>query len=295
MYVVLGTVMVRIDKNDLVVIPVKDREKFVLNTHLDTLVPHMGGDKSMQKIREVVYVVGLHAVAGRIISLCGRCAQNKRLSLAEQNAPLQPMPISQSIGERWYIYAWGPFADNYKKDYIIGAVESLTKFFVAKVTNNKSMNTFTSFIMNEIVYRFGVPGALVSDQAKEIPGLKNNLIKVLGIQCITTSAYSPRSTGEMERRWRTMREFFHRNTPTTFNDKQELLPVFLFACNISPCKTTGHSPFYLMVGYTPSSARIYKYFCPTSIKALTDATRTMQGNFEKLVNEPRKIETNNTL
>lgn len=33
----------------------------------------------------------------------------------------------------------------------------------------------------------------------------------------------------------------------------------------------------------------------TSIKTLADATQTMQGNFEKLVNETRKIETSNTL
>lgn len=152
--------------------------------------------------------------------------------------------------------------DDNKKDYIISAVETLTKFFVAKVTHNKSMTTFAEFIMNEIVYRFGLPGTIVSDQAKEIPGLKSNLMNVLGIKRITTSAYSPRSNSEIERRWRTMREFFQRNTSTPFHGMQQLLPVFLFACNIAPCKTTGYSPFYLMMGYTAASARMYKHLCP---------------------------------
>lgn len=84
-YVAKGTLMLRIDKNDLVIIPFKYREEFVLNTHLDTLMTHMGGDKLMQTIREVAYVVGLHAVVDRIISMCVRCLQNKRLSLAAQN------------------------------------------------------------------------------------------------------------------------------------------------------------------------------------------------------------------
>ena len=84
------------------------------------------------------------------------------------------------------------------------------------------MPTFTDFIINEIVYRFGVPSTIVSDKATEIPGLKHNLMNVLGITRITTSAYSPRSNGEIERRWRTMREFFQRNTNTPFHDMQKL-------------------------------------------------------------------------
>ena len=62
-------------------------------------MPHMGGDKLIQKIREVAFVVSLHAVVNKIISMCGRCVQNKRLSLAAQNSPMQPTPVSQSIGE----------------------------------------------------------------------------------------------------------------------------------------------------------------------------------------------------
>ena len=133
MYIAKGAVMARIDKNDLVLIPFKDREEFVLNTHLDTLIPHIGGDKLVQKILEVAFVANLHAILNKIISMCGRCVQNKRLSLVVQNSPLQPMPVSNSIGERWHIDSWGPFIDNNQKYYIVGAVEILTKCFVAKV------------------------------------------------------------------------------------------------------------------------------------------------------------------
>lgn len=85
MYVAKGAVMARIDKNDLVLIPFKDREEFVLNTRLDTFMPHMGGDKLVQKIRELAFVVNLHAVVNKIISMRGRCVQNKILCLAAEN------------------------------------------------------------------------------------------------------------------------------------------------------------------------------------------------------------------
>ena len=107
MFVAKGAVMARIDKNDLVLIPFKDREEFVLNTHLDTLMPHIGGEKLVQKIRGVAFVVNLNAVVNKILSMCGRCIQNKRLSTAAQNSPMQPMPVSSSIGERWHIDPWG--------------------------------------------------------------------------------------------------------------------------------------------------------------------------------------------
>ena len=109
------------------------------------------------------------------------------------------MRISKSIGERWHIDTWGPFNDNYKKYYIICAVKALTKYFVAKVFTNKSMKTYSSFIMNEIVYRYGVPKVIVSDQANEIPGLQNDLMKALGIRRIITRAYAARSNGEIEK------------------------------------------------------------------------------------------------
>ena len=71
MFLAEGAVMVRIDKDDLVVIPFKDREGYVLNTHLDALMPHMGENKLALKIREPAYVIGLHAVVNRIINACG--------------------------------------------------------------------------------------------------------------------------------------------------------------------------------------------------------------------------------
>ena len=121
------------------------------------------------------------------------------------------------------------------------------------------------FILDEIVYKFGIPLRIVSDQGTEIPDKNHPTIKPLGITRLTTSSYSPRSNGEIERRWKTMHDFLVRNT-SDFHDLTKLLPVFLFACNLAPCKSTGHSPFYLMMGYTPASACVYRRFCPKPSK-----------------------------
>ena len=79
-----------------------------------------------------------------------------------------------------------------------------------------------------------------------------------------------------------MCEFFKRNTSTPFQDMQGLLPVFVFACNIASCKTTGHSPFYLMMAYAPSSARIYKHFCPRPSQATFAQNSTKSREEERL-------------
>ena len=137
MFVHDGAVMVRLDGKDLVVIPFKDREEFVVNTHQDALMPHLGAEKLMHSIRRCAFVLGLTPIVKEVISKCGRCMQNIVLHKANQTFPIQPMPISVNIGERWHIDLWGVYRDNYKSMYVIGAVEALTKFMVDKVVTNK--------------------------------------------------------------------------------------------------------------------------------------------------------------
>ena len=132
MFVHDGAVMVRLDGKDLVVIPFKDREEFVANTHQDALIPHLGAEKLIHSIRRCAFVLGLTQIVKEVISKCERCMQNIVLHKANQTFPIQPMPVSINIGERWHTDLWGVYRDNYRSMYVIGAVEALTKFMVAK-------------------------------------------------------------------------------------------------------------------------------------------------------------------
>ena len=55
----------------------------------------------------------------------------------------------------------------------------------------------------QLIYKFGVPKHLVTGQGTEFANMKDELIRHLGINRITTTpAYNSRSNGDIERRWR---------------------------------------------------------------------------------------------
>ena len=58
-----GVVVVRQDGIDKALIPYLDREKFVINTHLDPMLGHVGKEKLADRISTKAYVLNL----GRII------------------------------------------------------------------------------------------------------------------------------------------------------------------------------------------------------------------------------------
>lgn len=260
LFVANGILFVDIDHHALAVIPMMDRHEFVVNSHLDRTMPHLGANKLIEKIKQIAYVVGLTGVVKKVLKLCGRCIQSKTLPHKSETYPVQDMPIPETIGERWHIDMWGPFEDKGKKYSVFGAIDVLTKFLVARAYTNKTANTATTFIQDEIVYKYGVPSIITSDKGCEFnDNLGNALNKQLGIRRIRTSRYSPRSNGEIERRWRSLKAFIRRNTDD-FRDFQFLFPKFIFQMNNSPNSTTNCTPHYLMYAYTPNSAALYKTF-----------------------------------
>ena len=76
-------------------------------------------------------------------------------------------------------------------------------------------------------------------------------MNLYGIRRIRTCPYNPRANGEIERRWRTLKNFLRRNTKN-MNDLRVLLPRAVFMINNVPNATTMHLPSYLMYGYTPA-------------------------------------------
>ncbi|GJR60562.1 reverse transcriptase domain-containing protein [Tanacetum coccineum] len=124
-------------------------------------------------IRTGYYWPTMHTDAWKLIRECNDC-QVHRLILRNPQQNLTP------ITSPWPFYKWGidiagPFPEGPGKvKFLIVAIDYFTKWIEAKPVATITGNQVKKFIWDNIVCRFGLPGAIVSDNEKQF---RDNLFK----------------------------------------------------------------------------------------------------------------------
>ncbi len=100
----------------------------------------------------------------------------------------------------------------------------------------------TEMLIDIILARHGLPHQILSDQGTQFAGsLMQGLCKHLGIQSITTSPFHPQANRSVECFHGTLIPMLRKAIPLE-------LPLRLFAIRSSPNRSTGYSPFELLLG-----------------------------------------------
>ena len=85
-------------------------------------------------------------------------------SLTKRNQmPLTPS-ITIEIFDCWGIDFMGPFPPSFQYEYILLAVEYISKWVEAIPTRKNDHRTIIAFLKDNILSRFGTPKAIISDQ-----------------------------------------------------------------------------------------------------------------------------------
>ena len=258
------------------IIPMKSRYQYVVNTHLDPLVGHLQRFQLEEKVKKFAYVKHLKKVILEVIQLCMRCQQTRDVPLSKQMSNVESMPIPHSIGERWHFDILGPFtmetndefdaSYNEEKDktkqYVIGAIEEVSKYLVTRVIPSKRTKDVVDFLLCDIIYKFGVPTILTSDNAKEFfSKVMNEIMAMLNIKRIHTSRFSPRANGVIEVRWRHLKKIIKRNY--ALDDMQNLKRIVsaaTFALNQWICSSTNYAPNAVLFNFMPSSPTMFPLY-----------------------------------
>jgi hypothetical protein len=74
------------------------------------------------------------------------------------------------VGDRWALDVAGPFpvADGGER-YVIAALEYVTRYAVARCVVQHTAESVATFLMEEVVLKFGVFRELLTDGAPELP------------------------------------------------------------------------------------------------------------------------------
>ena len=150
----------------------------------------------------------------------------------------------------WGIYILGPFPQGTRqRKFIIVAVEYYTRWVEVEALATITATAVEKFIWKNIICRFGLPHALISDNGTQFASSKvTRLCANFGIKNNFASVSHPQTNGLAEVTNRTILEGLTRKIEESKNEWADLLDEILWAYRTTPREATQQSPFSLVFG-----------------------------------------------
>ena len=165
--------------------------------------------------------------------------------------PLTPIPVSGPFDRMGVDVVQFPLSDKGNR-YAVVFMDYLTKWTEVFAVPNQSSLTIAQLLVEQIVFRHGVPAELLSDSGMAfLSKLMNEVYSLLGLHKVNTTAYHPQTDGLVERFNRTLTDMLAMTVKENGRDWDKHLPYVLFAYRTSLQESTRESPFYLLYGRDP--------------------------------------------
>jgi hypothetical protein len=133
--------------------------------------------------------------------------------------------------------------------FILTLVDHFSKWAEAIPLPNHKAPTVARALMTHVFARFGAPRQLLTDRGTEFESeLFSELMKLMGVDKLRTTAYKPSTNGTVERFHRTLNSLLGKTVSESHRDWDEWLPQVLAAYRASPHASTGFSPNRLFLG-----------------------------------------------
>lgn len=210
--------------------------------------PHMNGIMLAKKIlRQGYYWSTMETECVQYVRQCHKC---------QIHANLMHIPPSKlhSMTSPWPFSTWGidvigritPAASNGHK-FILVAIDYFTKWVEAASYATLTAVQVSHFIKQNIIYRYGVPQAFVSDNGVHFKGRAAETLEDFGIQVHKSTVYRPQTNGAVEATNKTLKTILERTTQSA-RDWHEQLPLALWGYRTSIRTPTGATPYSLVYG-----------------------------------------------
>lgn len=139
---------------------------------------------------------------------------------------------------------------------IVVARDDLSGLAEARPLRRANAIAIANFLEEEIYYRYGVVGSVVTDNGPEVQGAFKILARRIGIPHITITPYNKHGNGVVERGHLTLREAIIRScekhpvtgAPLNWHTKVRL---GVFADKVTINSATGYSPYFIAHGVEP--------------------------------------------
>ena len=211
---------------------------------------HQGMSKTLERLQQEAYWVGMAGDVERHCRTCITCQQSKLP--APTRAPMTSIPI----GRPWQMVAVDvlevPLSYHHNR-YLLVVQDYFTKWPEAIPLPDQKASRITNELV-KLFSRLGPPDILHSDQGRNFESaILQQTLQAFGLNKSRTTAYHPQCDGMVERLNRSLLQLL-RSYVTKEEDWERYLPLVLYAYRTAPHSSTGVSPFMLMFGRKPKSA-----------------------------------------
>ncbi|XP_022159344.1 uncharacterized protein K02A2.6-like [Momordica charantia] len=133
--------------------------------------------------------------------------------------------------------------------YTIVVVDYFTKRAEAEALSTITKARITAFIWTSIVYRFGIPNTIVTDNGKQFDNVKfKDFCSKLGISHLCSSPAHPKANGQVEAINKIIKWGLKLRLDARKRRWVEELPEVLWSYRTTPRESTGETPFAMAFG-----------------------------------------------
>ena len=229
-------------------IPDDEIESILNHCHNSPYGGHFQGDRTAAKVLQSgFYWPSLFKDAHEFVKRCDRCQHTGNISKRNE-MPLNYI-LEVELFDVWGIDFMGPFVMSFRNQYILLAVDYVSKWVEAIATPTSDASVVLEFLKKNIFNRFGTPRAIISDEGTHFCNKQfAALLLKYGVRHKVACAYHPQTNGQAEVSNREIKQILEKTVNATRKDWSKKLDDSLWAYRTAYKTPLGLSPYQLVYG-----------------------------------------------
>jgi len=226
---------------------------------------HAGVKKTFAMMIARVWWPHMHSDISKWIAACKECQWVT--TPPRRNVKLMPIGCTRKF-QMWAMDVKGPLPRSKEKyRFLLVLIDMYSRWVEAFALKNYTTVIIKEIVDREIVARFGVPEAVLTDQGSSfISGPATDYFTKLGVEQRKTKRFYPQCNGMVERWNRSVGDYFQKKCNLKGNDWPDFLQFFLRAYRMQPNRMTGTSPYKIVFGTQPRTPIEEAFELPTITK-----------------------------
>ena len=229
-------------------VPEAEIPEILLHRHGSSYAGHFAAFKTVSKILQAgFWWPTMLRDAQTFISKCSSCQRQGNIS--KRNEIPQNFILEIEVFDGWGIDFMGPFPPSCKNEYILVAVDYVSKWVEAIASPTNDARVVTKIFKTIIFPRFGVPRVVISDGGTHfINKVFQGLLKKNGVKNKVATAYHPQTSGQVEVSNRETKSILQKTVGTTRKDWSLKLDDALWAYRTAYKTPLWTTPYHLVYG-----------------------------------------------